>query len=278
MTTEKWYRSYLNEVCPTEEEPNNACFNSILANYSGKIKISENNGIYDFDRKFVAFNEFTNVDGIFKIGVSIIKIYENTMITISDGDINKLNIALQTMTPDPGNGVYFQEIIPQQTPTGPMCTPNCLNNRTQSVVYSFNGKDYEYKAVRKFVNKSLKLRNCNDPNFVDVLMFFEYAWNSECERDTWVFRCKSNSKVDHSINANIRVHHNMSRAPTPITISGSDTRTKQCYASGKFLIINLRLGCVPLNSIPEVIDVCFDQFHLNATNNTHNKTLAVACN
>jgi hypothetical protein len=114
MTSEKHYLEFKNAFCG-DNELTDEQIEALITAYEGKVKVVREEGsAIHFDYFTDGYPEFENLDGIFRIENSIEKITPTHRITITDGDWDKLEAALNSLEGNPENGIV---IIPRWATT-----------------------------------------------------------------------------------------------------------------------------------------------------------------
>ena len=116
-TSHKVFSNFMNEFEAIGDDNEQAVTN-LEEIYSGRIRIkTDEEGAKSYWPKFKAYSEFTNLDGVFKIGSTIIKVTENKVISLVSieliPDLNSIN----DNTIDNSNlGIYVHNLAPSPMP------------------------------------------------------------------------------------------------------------------------------------------------------------------
>jgi hypothetical protein len=134
----KYYELASDDLCCGENAND---FESLKAKYEGKIRFEKN----DIQPLLVlgTVGRLVDTEGFFKIGKSIVKYTEDKAISIPDGDLDKLQTAINTLQHDADNGIYIHDLFKSDK-------TNCAGVQTQKK-YDNSG-DYYLESKLSLIN------------------------------------------------------------------------------------------------------------------------------
>ena len=89
QTIEKEYRAFMTQI-QSEDHTDEETLN-LIDQYNGRINGSLIDSTWTFGKNYSTYTEFRNLDGVYLIGERIEAEFENTRISIFDGDFSKLD-------------------------------------------------------------------------------------------------------------------------------------------------------------------------------------------
>lgn len=112
-TTQKDYADFIDEFEAIGDDDPSA-EEELEGNYDGKIRISvnEEDTTREYWAKFPVYNEFTNSNGLFRTGGTIIKVTENKVISLVFPNLIDLGTIDDDTEQDTSQGIYVFSLIP----------------------------------------------------------------------------------------------------------------------------------------------------------------------
>jgi len=254
-----------------DENLTNSMVEAIEKQYSSKVKISLNNeGDKEVNLKFGINPEFTNLNGEYQVGATIVKQVGTKLISITKPSLVAPATVSETTTTNAETGVYVTETIMEHML---MC---CPLSDSRTLEYN-DGK-------RKRVRASYQLLNVSQ-SFIDplderkVLVFPELlveAIGEHNRRHCFIFCWWSGNKTSMKHDWNINISHNLIGPANPIVINRTQSHpnTDNIIFRDRFLGNPISI----LTSLPvsASISVCVNSVNQIVTAN--NRTVTITCN
>lgn len=268
-TVAKAFTAFANSI--DDENLTNAQVETIEQQYSSKVKISLNDeGDKEVNLKFAINPEFTNLDGEYQVGATIVKQVGTKLVSITNPSLVAPSTVNESTVTNEETGVYVTETVMASML---MCCPPSGSNTLE-----YN--DGNRKRVRARYN----LFNISQ-TFIDPfderrkLVFPELLVEAvgEHQRRRCFISCWwTGNKTSMRHDWNINITHNLSGVANPIVINRtqSNGNTDKIVFTDNFLGTPISI----LTSLPvsAVIDVCVNSVNQRVTAN--NRTVTIACN
>jgi hypothetical protein len=126
------------------------------AKYQGKVRFLENEAIEPLIDNGNIFGRIISEKGQYKIGQSIVQYHKGKVISIPDGDLNKLALAMRNLNEDVSKGIYVHDLfLGQKNPNdvqlrvaiSPTCSNSCPVSQNLSKQVDMNGETYRLTAT-----------------------------------------------------------------------------------------------------------------------------------
>jgi len=108
-SVQTYYAMALSESTPDSSKPNIA--EEVAAKYAGKVTLTKDGVFLPLIPNGTFYGRIVGVKGMYKIGKLIVMYYQGKVISVSDGDLQKLAIAQQNLVEDTAKGVYMHDLI-----------------------------------------------------------------------------------------------------------------------------------------------------------------------
>jgi hypothetical protein len=150
----KYYETTKQELLADSLNPNG--FSNAKAKYRDKVHFLADETIEPMVNNGDIYGRIISEKGQYKVGKIIIQYYKDKVISISDGNLDKLSVAMRNLETDKAQGVYVHDLfLGQKNPNdvqlrsiiSPTCSNSCPVSFDQSIVKSMpNGETYRLTA------------------------------------------------------------------------------------------------------------------------------------
>ena len=225
--------------------------NLLMSHYADKIKFSKDEmGNNQFDLKLTALNEFANIDGLFKIGPSLVKIVGNKFIQIIDGDQTKLNLAMSLTESNFDLGIMIHDIVINES-LMTLCATSCPNSTSKTVVDQ--EKEYRFSSGFSIQDLSNILPQQSGGSCEVGLLKVQYILNfnmkGSCQKHRWLLGwvCSGLSRSDQIFKGNIVVNYIVGGQMGSKVLNIDKAYKNLCYTEFNENIFEINTGCINRN-------------------------------
>lgn len=175
---------------------------TIESKYKKAVKFTEDDVSLLYGSYYMS--TLLNEDGIVRIGEGLTKYTEDKMINILDGDIDKLNIALQNFEEDAENGIYVRETVVHSQAKNNCPFSNGISER--------NG---DYRLTADYVIRDRSQITSSSEHGLLYWVWYEIEvdythkrrrwWGWKCNRTTVTYNCEYDVYIDFLYDENVDI-------------------------------------------------------------------------
>ena len=154
----KYYQMARQELLADSLNPNG--FSNAKAKYGDKVHFLADETIEPVVRNGDIYGRIISEKGQYKVGKIIIQYYKDKVISISDGNLDKLSVAMRNLKTDKAQGIYMHDLfLGQKNPNdvqlrsiSPTCSNSCPVSFDQSIILDGNNtpNGETYRLTAKF--------------------------------------------------------------------------------------------------------------------------------